>query len=250
LSHFFRLQLHKKLSKIVLRTLGINILRDHYYFKGKKTMRLYVGRSTWIFVVLLPVILTETNLVYAINDTKISHAYCCNLEDCYLVTMSRLDIPLINDFLLNGNNDAKSNDHLRGSRYLADAGRLFPHEHDVSFVAYENGVVYDKNTELEWIAGPDKDTTWNEAKNWVNNLRVAGGKWRMPTRDELKTLFIKEMGSRNMTQFLATTGWYVWSVDTKGWSSAWGLTFRYGFEFWSPCNFSRNKRGFAVRYRK
>lgn len=55
-----------------------------------------------------------------------------------------------------------------------------------TFIAYANGVIYDKITGLEWYAGPDKSTNWNEAKRWVENLNVAGGNWRMPTRKETK----------------------------------------------------------------
>ena len=89
------------------------------------------------------------------------------------------------------------------------------------FVAYNNGVVYDKETGLEWYAGPDRDTNWNEAKSWVENLTIVGGGWRMPTWKELKTLYIKGEGGRNMTPLLKTTGWWVWSGKTKGSSSAW-----------------------------
>ena len=49
------------------------------------------------------------------------------------------------------------------------------------FIANKNGIVWDTKTGLEWIAGPDRNTTWYEAKRWVENLNVAGGGWRMPT---------------------------------------------------------------------
>lgn len=51
--------------------------------------------------------------------------------------------------------------------------------------------VKDTKTSLEWIAGPDRDTTWSEARFWVQNLSVDGGGWRMPTMNELKTLYQK-----------------------------------------------------------
>ncbi len=60
---------------------------------------------------------------------------------------------------------------------------------DDRFTAYDNGVVKDTETGFEWYAGPDKDTSWNEAKRWVESLNVAGGGWRMPTRKELKALY-------------------------------------------------------------
>ena len=67
---------------------------------------------------------------------------------------------------------------------------------DGTFIAFTNGVVKDTKTELEWIAGPDKDVTWKEAQNWVKDLKVNGGGWRMPSKDELKTLYQKGAGRR------------------------------------------------------
>ena len=127
-----------------------------------------------------------------------------------------------------------------------------------AIIAYGNGVVYDKNTGLEWIAGPDKDTSWNDAKKWVENLTVSGGGWRMPTRKELKTLYKKGAGERNMTPLLKTTGWWVWSGETKDSSSAWGFDFYNGYEewssraivYWGGRDSSSIGRGFAVRSRR
>ncbi len=122
---------------------------------------------------------------------------------------------------------------------------------DGTLIAYATGIVYDKKTGLEWIAGPDRDTTWYEAESWVENLNVAGGGWRMPTRAELKTLYQKGVGTRNMTPLLKTTGWWVWSGETKSSSSAWRFNFYNGDDPW----FWRARedysyygiRGFAVR---
>jgi hypothetical protein len=87
-----------------------------------------------------------------------------------------------------------------------------------NFIAYAMGVVYDKNSGLEWYAEPDRDTNWYEANSWVENLKVAGGSWSMPTRYELYALFQKGAGSENMTPLLKITGWYVWSGET--WDSS------------------------------
>ncbi len=61
--------------------------------------------------------------------------------------------------------------------------------------ASESEVFYDKNTGLEWLAGPDRNTNWTEAKKWVESLNVAGGGWRMPIRRELKTYIRREQGN-------------------------------------------------------
>ncbi len=120
-----------------------------------------------------------------------------------------------------------------------------------TFIAYATGVIYDKITGLEWYAGPDKSTNWNEAKRWVENLNVAGGNWRMPTRKEIKTLFKRGEGTRNMTPLLKTSGWWVWSRETQGSSSAWAFAFiGAGREILSTRNSSNDRRGFAVRLRR
>jgi hypothetical protein len=117
--------------------------------------------------------------------------------------------------------------------------------------ASESAVYYDKNTGLEWLTGPDKATSWYDAKRWIENLTVPGGGWRMPTREELRNLYKKGTGERNMTPLLKTTGWYVWSGEIKGSLSAWYFSFGYGDEFWGSLDVSYGYgRGFAVRLRR
>ena len=130
-----------------------------------------------------------------------------------------------------------------------DAGARIIGRHG-PFIAYANGVVYDKNTGLEWAAGPDRDTDWYDAKKWVESLRVAGGGWRMPARKELRTLYKRGAGPRNMTPLLKTTGLWVWSGETKGSSSAWFFGFSVGYEYWENRDASIGARGFAFRFRK
>ena len=119
------------------------------------------------------------------------------------------------------------------------------------FAALDNGVVKDSKTGLEWIVGPDKNTSWFDAKKWVDSINkneVAGGGWRMPTREELKSLYKKKAGKRNMTPLLKTTGWWIWSGDTEGTSSAWGFHFHSGQESRSSRDrFLHSLRAFAVR---
>ena len=119
-----------------------------------------------------------------------------------------------------------------------------------TFVAYDNGVVKDTKTGLEWVVGPDRLTTWDEARTWVQNLTVDGGGWRMPTRDELKGLYKEGLGNRNMDPAFKTTGWGVWSGETKDSSSAWFFDFDLGEKNWSTRGNSIFSRAFAVRSRR
>jgi uncharacterized caspase-like protein len=121
---------------------------------------------------------------------------------------------------------------------------------DGVYIAFENGIVKDTKTGLEWVPGPDKDMTWDEARAWVESLNVGGGGWRMPKMKELEGLFEKGKGSRNMTSLLKTTGWWVWSGDTAGAS---GSVNAWAFGFYSRSDrrdsISHANRAFAVRSR-
>lgn len=103
----------------------------------------------------------------------------------------------------------------------------------------------DPKSNLEWVSGPDRDTTWDEAQSWVQNLSVGGGDWRMPTMKELKTLYLKD----DITLLANTTGSWVWSGENRD-SSARLFSFRYGIDKWSNRSYSKNNRGFAVRFQK
>ena len=120
---------------------------------------------------------------------------------------------------------------------------------DGLYVAYADEIVKDTKTGLEWIAGPDKNINWKEAKSWVQNLKLEGGGWRMPTTDELRTLYKKGAGSHNMMPLLKTTGWYVWSGETKGSSLARYFNFGDGSMWWYTRDRSGSRRAFAVRSR-
>lgn len=121
---------------------------------------------------------------------------------------------------------------------------------DGNFVAYANGVVKDTKTGLEWVAGPDKETTWNEARAWAELLKVDGGGWRMPSKEELKTLHKKGAGTSNLTPLLKTKGQWVWSRETKDSSLAWAVGFFFSDENWFVRDSAHSTRGFAVRSSK
>jgi hypothetical protein len=120
---------------------------------------------------------------------------------------------------------------------------------DVRFVKYDNGIVYDAKTDLEWYAGPDRDTTWEEAREWANNLSLDGGGWRMPTGNELSTLYQRGKGARNISPLFETTGWWIWTNWTIEGRRSQGFRLDLGFEDWEIANMSSTSRAFAVRSR-
>jgi len=115
------------------------------------------------------------------------------------------------------------------------------------YIVYSNGIVKDTSMNLEWFAGPDRNTTWDDAHAWAKSLKLAGGGWRLPTLKELDTLYKKGAGPRNMTPFLKTTGWWVWSGETVGTREARSFAFGHGYKGWIFKGNSANERVFAVR---
>ena len=109
---------------------------------------------------------------------------------------------------------------------------------DGDFVALANGVVVDRRTGLEWIAGPDVDTSYYQAVAWVNGLTVDGGGWRMPTTSELATL-VRTPGplNENITPLLKTSGVHAWPYQDNEDLSL------YLFRYMDPYG----TRGLAVR---
>ena len=65
--------------------------------------------------------------------------------------------------------------------------------------------------------------------------------------DELEDLYKK--GKGNMTPLLKTSGWWVWSGETKGSSDARIFYFGNGFRCWHGRVNSIDDRAFAVRSR-
>ena len=116
-----------------------------------------------------------------------------------------------------------------------------------------SGVIRDSKTGLEWLVGSDENTTYAAALAWVASLGdVAGGGWRMPTRVELKMLYQKGVGTRNMDPVFETTGWWVWG-EPHDFSSAWFFNFHDsydGYDGWTASSYSGTNRVFVVRPRR
>jgi hypothetical protein len=80
----------------------------------------------------------------------------------------------------------------------------------------QEGIITDRATGLEWYAGPNRDTTWREAKTWVDNLSVDGGGWRMPNIDELDGLYSGREKENIHLVFKISDYFMVWS-SFKDW---------------------------------
>ncbi len=122
---------------------------------------------------------------------------------------------------------------------------------DGRYVAYENRVVCDCYSGLEWLPGPDRDMSWEEGLAWVKSLSVGGGGWRLPSLEELKGLYKKNKNGDNISPVFAICMTDVWSCEeTLDAASAWGFNFLPGNQFRTYKTYSRRFRVMAVRPRK
>lgn len=113
------------------------------------------------------------------------------------------------------------------------------------------GTIIDTKSGLEWYVGPDKAVYYKDALEWADTLMVCGGDWRLPSIAELKTLYKKGSGERNMDELFTTTGWFVWSGDSMGDEfSARGLVFTIGKMRTDHRYYANGPRAFAVRFVK
>lgn len=115
------------------------------------------------------------------------------------------------------------------------------------FSFYPNGIVKDTLNGLEWFPAPDKDTSWEEARSWVNGLEIDGGGWRQPTMDELKSVYKKGVYGRYPPPFYKTSGWYIWSGENQNQVGS----FYFQHTIWQKRSknntVSKNMRAAAVR---
>ena len=118
---------------------------------------------------------------------------------------------------------------------------------DGRYTKDRDGVITDNRTGLQWYMGPDRETNWYDAKKWMEGLNVAGGGWRMPSRSELRGLYQKDKGSRNVDPIFQTSGWWVWLREANGASDAWDFHFADGGEGWGTRPSGYGLGVFAVR---
>jgi hypothetical protein len=121
-----------------------------------------------------------------------------------------------------------------------------PSQSSQRFTVNSIGIIKDNQTGKEWMVGPDKDMTWDEADVWAKKLETDGKNWRLPKKSEVATLYQKGAGNRNLDPVFQTTGWYVWteSEDSK---NAWSFYLYDG----EPVNYLKGagsqRRAFAIQ---
>lgn len=118
-------------------------------------------------------------------------------------------------------------------------------DRDRHFVALSSGIVRDTRTGLEWYMGPDRDTDYRAAARWASRLNVNGGGWRLPSGQEIETIFERGKESRNMSRLFQTRGWFFWTSD----SNWFPFDFSGGVQGWHELKPAEQSRGIAVRKR-
>jgi len=118
---------------------------------------------------------------------------------------------------------------------------------DGPFQLNADRVVRDTRSGLEWYPGPDRQTSWAQARNWVAALDVAGGGWRMPSKEELRGLFRIADGISDITPLLYNTGFWIWSGPVRQEAGRWVFRFSYGGEGWIGVAPPDGGRALAVR---
>ncbi|MCX5847221.1 MAG: DUF1566 domain-containing protein [Deltaproteobacteria bacterium] len=101
-------------------------------------------------------------------------------------------------------------------------------ESDGRFIAYNDGTVLDTRTNLMWAAKDNGgNISWVDAKRYCENYQGGGyTDWRMPTKDELDTLYDEDTNYTilffygiHMPRFIRLTMCGVWASETRGYKA-------------------------------
>lgn len=121
---------------------------------------------------------------------------------------------------------------------------------DGRYALYDNGIICDCYSALEWLCGPDDDTSWIDAVEWVEKLTVGGGGWRLPDIKELSGLYKKNKAADLLTPLFKREPGDVWSKELVNDAEVLGFNFVPGNQFRTYKTVSRRFRAMAVRPRQ
>lgn len=126
------------------------------------------------------------------------------------------------------------------------------------FIDHGDGTATDTVTNLMWAASDNMgNINWHNAKIYCENPPIAGYKysdWRMPTIEELRTLYDKSLGGyetdcglrvRIHPGIRLSCAW-VWSSEHKA-ISAYAFSFRKGYQYSTLMMDKKNFRALPVR---
>jgi hypothetical protein len=133
---------------------------------------------------------------------------------------------------------------------------------DGPFIAYSDGTVLDKRTNLMWAAKDNgASINWQDANRYCETYRGGGyNNWRMPTQDELAKLYdasykgyAQDCGSQydwvKLTNLIHISCCCPWAWQTRG-SMAAKFNFKDGFGGWLNQSENNYYRALPVRNAK
>ena len=126
------------------------------------------------------------------------------------------------------------------------------------FIDNGDGTVTDTLTSLMWASADNMgDINWDDAMVYCKNPPIAGYKyldWRLPTIQELKTLYNKDLkgyetdcGLRvKIYPIIRLSCAWVWTIDSQS-ISAYAFSFRKGYHYSTLMLTKKNFRALPVR---
>jgi hypothetical protein len=94
----------------------------------------------------------------------------------------------------------------------------------------EGGVIYDSELGLQWAPCNGQSMSHLKAGKYARNLSLAGGGWRLPTREELKSLYDTDKPGNADPVFNINENW-VWTSELNLWGmGAWFFHFNADYE--------------------
>lgn len=106
------------------------------------------------------------------------------------------------------------------------------HAGDNTRFCLKGGVIDDSGSGLQWVPAPKSAMNHYQAEKYVQNLSIAGGGWRLPTRAELRSIYDASKPGLVDPMF-KVGGWLAWTseVDETDPSIAWYYNFNSGGEY-------------------
>lgn len=98
------------------------------------------------------------------------------------------------------------------------------HAADGKRFTLKDGIIYDSQLGLQWAPAPGRAMNHYEAEKYVGDLKLAGGGWRLPTKEELKSLYDPSEHSGVDSRFNIGESW-IWTSELDGQSGAWDCDF-------------------------
>lgn len=122
-------------------------------------------------------------------------------------------------------------------------------QRDGRYALYDNGIICDCYSALEWFVACDEDISWTDAAAWVRQLSIAGGGWSLPDLEQLRGLYKRNKAMDLLSPLFQLNPGDVWSSETSDGAQALGFNFVPGNQFRTFKTVSRRFRAMAIRPR-